>query len=110
MKQSYLWFLSVVALTGLWAFPQAERKTVPGSGPDGVPQAMFFAHHLGADHAEGITTLDMNGDGRPDILSGAYRYENPGPAGGEWKRHQYRIVGVHDEFVSDCGEWTIDVN
>ena len=67
-------------------------------------------HRLGTDHAEGITTLDMNGDGYPDILSGAYWYENPGPNGGEWKRHQYREAGTVGEFVSDCGEWTIDVN
>src|SRR5438270_13547528 len=73
-------------------------------------QVTFFVHRLGTDHAEGITTLDMNGDGRPDILSGAYWYENPGSRGGEWKRHQYRTVGIHDEFVSDCGEWTVDVN
>jgi hypothetical protein len=75
-----------------------------------VPQATFFVHRLGTDHAEGITTLDMNGDGRPDLLSGAYWYENPGPQGGEWTRHQYREAGTKDEFVSDCGEWTIDVN
>jgi len=52
----------------------------------------------------------MNGDGRPDILSGAYWYENPGPNGGEWQRHQYRTVEIVGEFVSDCGEWTVDVN
>ena len=52
----------------------------------------------------------MNGDGFPDILSGAYWYENPGPQGGDWKQHQFRTVGTHGEFVSDCGEWTIDVN
>ena len=34
----------------------------------------------------------------------------PGPQGGEWKRHQYREVGMMNEFVSDCGEWTVDVN
>ena len=92
------------------AQPQTDRKTSPGPGPDGIPQTTFLAHHLGTDHAEGITTLDMNGDGRPDLLSGAYWYENPGPAGGEWKRHQYRTVGILKEFVSDCGEWTVDVN
>jgi len=81
-----------------------------GPAPGGANQAAFFIHRLGTDHAEGITTLDMNGDGRPDILSGAYWYENPGPQGGEWKRSQYREVGVMNEFVSDCGEWTIDVN
>ena len=87
-----------------------ERKTTRGPGPGGVPQATFFAHRLGTDHAEGVTTLDMNGDGLPDILSGAYWYENSGPNGGEWKRHQYREAGIMNEFVSDCGEWTVDVN
>ena len=75
-----------------------------------MPQATFFVHQLSVDHAEGITTIDMNGDGRPDILSGAYWYENPGPQGGEWKRHQYRTVEIVGEFVSDCGEWAVDVN
>ncbi len=102
-------FLVLSTLTFL-ALAQTERKSTPGPGPGAVPQATFFAHRLGTDHAEGVTTLDMNGDGLPDILSGAYWYENPGPQGGEWKRHQYREVGTVNEFVSDCGEWTIDVN
>jgi FG-GAP-like repeat len=89
---------------------QNERKPHPGNGPNGVPQTTFIAHRLGSDHAEGITTMDMNGDGRLDLLSGAYWYENPGPQGGEWKQHQYRKVGMLGEFVSDCGEWTVDVN
>jgi hypothetical protein len=90
--------------------PNPERKTTPGPGPGGVPQVTFSVHRLGTDHAEGVTTLDMNGDGYPDILSGAYWYENPGPNGGPWQRHQYREVGIVGEYVSDCGEWTIDVN
>src|SRR5207248_9736117 len=74
-------FLSIAAA-------ESARKTAPGNAPGDVPQVAFFVHRLGTDHAEGITTLDMSGDGRPDLLSGAYWYENPGPAGGEWKRHQ----------------------
>lgn len=88
----------------------AQLNKERGNGPDNVPQMNFFAHRLGTDHAEGITTIDMNGDGRPDILSGAYWYENPGPGGGEWIRHQYRTVEIVGEFVSDCGEWAVDVN
>ncbi len=102
--------LSVVPLSflSLGLFAQLNRER--GNGPDNVPQASFFAHRLGTDHAEGITTVDMNGDGKPDILSGAYWYENPGQGGGEWKRHQYRTVDIVGEFVSDCGEWAVDVN
>ena len=106
MKRSCI----VLVLTVLSAVAQTERKTTAGPAPGGAAQITFVTHRLGTDHAEGITTLDMNGDGRPDILSGAYWYESPGPQGGEWKRHQYRTVGIHEEFVSDCGEWTIDVN
>jgi hypothetical protein len=86
------------------------RKPTPGPGPSGSMQPTFIAHRLGTDHAEGITTLDMNNDGFLDLLSGAYWYENPGANGGDWKQHQFRTVGIHNEFVSDCGEWTIDVN
>jgi hypothetical protein len=103
-------FLIVIGSSGSLAFSQAQHKTMAGAGPGGVPQTTFLVHRLGTDHAEGVTTLDMNGDGLPDILSGAYWYENPGPNGGEWKRHQYREVGTLGEFVSDCGEWVIDVN
>lgn len=89
---------------------ETPRKITAGNGPYGAAQETFFTHRLGTDHSEGITTLDMNGDGRPDLVSGAYWYENPGPQGGTWKRHQYRTVGMMGEFVSDCGEWAIDVN
>jgi FG-GAP-like repeat len=86
------------------------RMQHPGNGPDGKPRITFLAHRLGTDHAEGISLLDMNNDGFLDILSGAYWYENPGANGGEWKQHQFRTVGIHNEFVSDCGEWIVDVD
>jgi len=86
------------------------RMAQPGKGPGGEERIAFLAHRLGSDHAEGISLLDMNGDGFPDLLSGAYWYENPGANGGEWKQHQFRTVGIHNEFVSDCGEWIVDVD
>jgi hypothetical protein len=82
----------------------------PGPGPGGESRIAFLTHRLGNDHAEGISLLDMNGDGFKDILSGAYWYENPGASGGEWKQHQFRTVGTHNEFVNDCGEWIVDVD
>ena len=50
------------------------RMQHPGPGPDGKPRTAFLAHRLGSDHAEGISLLDMNGDGFDDLLSGAYWY------------------------------------
>ncbi len=87
-----------------------KRMQQPGKEPDGRPRIAFLTHRLGDDHAEGISMIDMNGDGFVDLLSGAYWYENPGAQGGEWKRHQFRTVGIHGEFVSDCGEWVVDVD
>ena len=48
------------------------RMQHPGNGPGGEPRIAFLSHRLGNDHAEGISLLDMNGDGFPDLLSGAY--------------------------------------
>src|SRR5271165_2196335 len=103
---SYLRFSASLILPAILlttACAQSDRKQTPGEGPNGVPQATFLAHRLGTDHAEGITSMDMNGDGFPDLISGAYWYENPGAKGGEWKQHQFRKVGLLGEFVSDCG-------
>jgi hypothetical protein len=86
------------------------RMKHPGNGPGGAPRIAFLVHRLGTDHAEGISILDMNNDGFPDLLSGAYWYQNPGANGGEWKQHQFRTVGIHNEFVNDCGEWVVDVD
>ena len=87
------------------------RMQHPGASFDGKPSIRMLPHRLGTDHSEGISMLDMNGDGYVDLLSGAYWYENPGAkGGGDWKQHQFRTVGIHNEFVSDCGEWIVDVD
>ncbi len=105
-----LLLLSAVCRAQDPAHATEKRMQQPGNGPGGKPSLSFLTHRLGTDHAEGISMIDMNGDGFVDLLSGAYWYENPGAQGGEWKQHQFRTVGIHDEFVSDCGEWVVDVD
>lgn len=107
--------------------PSARQNEKSGEGRESTSPyhkapVTFFVHRLGTDHAEGCSIMDMNGDGRPDITSGVYWYENPGPAGGEWKTHKFRQIApnVHGistgnkpfwtEFVADNGEFAIDVN
>ncbi len=118
MKISHLFLVSVAAFTAGVVTVHAQdpahatefRRQHPGPDMDGKQRIAFLTHRLGSDHAEGISMIDMNGDGFTDLLSGAYWYENPGANGGEWKQHQFRTVGIHNEFVSDCGEWVVDVD
>ena len=92
--------------------PDSGAGIVPAYGASPYPKLplTFFAHRLGTDHCEGVSVMDFNGDGRLDIISGAYWYENPGPAGGPWVRRQFRLVPTLDERVTDCGEFLLDVN
>ncbi|MGH9353731.1 MAG: FG-GAP repeat domain-containing protein, partial [Terriglobia bacterium] len=95
--------------------PQTGQAVTPVSrGAD-----IFLSHRIGTDHAEAVSVMDVNGDGRLDIISGAYWYENPGPLSAVWNRHQFREVVVAPfriageskiEFVSDSAQFLVDVN
>lgn len=109
------------------AVPMAGAKDSRAAQPGGMQTitpvsrraTIFLSHRLGTDHAEAVSVMDMNGDGRPDIVSGAYWYENPGPLGVAWRRHQFRYISVwpfhitgenKTEFVADCAQFPVDVN
>ena len=101
-----------------WALPQ-PAQTKGAVTPTSRRADIFLSHRIGTDHAESLSVLDMNGDGRPDIVSGAYWYENPGALGAVWKRHQWRDISVWPfeitgdkkiEFVADCAQFVVDVN
>jgi len=80
------------ALAAAVVTPLSARRDPEQTGATATPVSrradLFLSHRIGTDHAESLSVLDMIGDGRPDIVSGAYWYENPGALGVEWKRHQ----------------------
>jgi FG-GAP-like repeat len=117
--------LTAAAAPGLAAIPKSPSEPMPralqGGAITPVPRRadVFLSHRIGTDHAEAVSVMDMNGDGKLDIVSGAYWYENPGPLGTVWKRHQWRYVSVwpfryaskvKPEFVADCAQFPVDVN
>jgi hypothetical protein len=116
--------LGAAAVPSLVGVAPVDAPPVPAQGaaaitPESRRATTFLSHRLGTDHAEALSLLDMNGDGRQDVVSGAYWYENPGPNGVEWKRHQWRYISVWPfhitginkiEFVADCAQFTLDVN
>ncbi len=104
--------------------PQVQQKQSAARAQSAITPVsrradIFLSHRLGTDHAEAVSVMDMNGDGKLDIVSGAYWYENPGAAGVNWKRHQWRYVEAKPfhvtgenkiEFVADCAQFPVDVN
>ena len=81
-----------------------------GPAPGGVEQATFFVHRLGTDHAEGITTLDMNGDGGQTFSAERIGMRTPVRRAASGSGISIAKSSMIGEFVSDCGEWTVDVN
>jgi len=110
--------LAAAALSPLRGSPR-PAQTQGAITPVSRRADIFLSHRIGTDHAEAVSVLDMNGDGRPDIVSGAYWYENPGALGVAWKRHQWREISVWPfhitdlnkvEFVADCAQFVVDAN
>src|SRR2546423_12884694 len=46
--------------------------------------------------SEGVAVVDVNKDGKPDIIIGDCWYEAPQQPGGEWRRHIIRTDRVYD--------------
>ncbi|MBW7863810.1 MAG: VCBS repeat-containing protein [Candidatus Hydrogenedens sp.] len=55
---------------------------------------------------ESAGVFDVNGDGLPDIVSGAWWYEGPDFK----KRHRIGPVAAHDEYYDDFSTIPLDVN
>ncbi len=96
-------FTAFLGIGPVHAQPQYQYPRTMNESTSKEP--VFTLHEIGTDHSEATAVLDVNGDGRLDVTSGAYWYEAPG-----WKRHKFREAKIEGEFVVNCGEFAIDAD
>lgn len=77
-------------------------------------EILFRKHTLDLGPSETAAVADVNGDGRLDIISGEFWYEQAPPAqkgdGSRWTQHQFRELGYRHFYLEDLSDLAIDVN
>ncbi len=65
----------------------------------------FEKHTIDLGASETAAFVDVNGDGRLDILSGEYWYEAP-----HWIKHKFRELNFTENYVDNFSDLPLDVN
>jgi hypothetical protein len=68
-------------------------------------EILFERMMIDAGASETAAVVDINGDGRPDIVSGEYWYEAP-----KWTKHQFRQIDFTNNYVDNFSDLALDVN
>lgn len=80
------------------------------AGDDAIP---FRKHTLDLGMSEPVTVVDMNRDGRLDIVSGENWYEQLPPkpgAGPRFIKHKFRDLPYTNFYLEDLSDLALDVN
>lgn len=85
---------ALFALLTLLAFPFGRPADIP-----------FLKHEIDLGANESATWADINGDGRPDLVSGENWFEAP-----KWTRHRFRDLPFLNNYIDNFSDHAIDVN
>ena len=83
-------------------FCVAVLMSIAATRPEEIP---FEKHTIDLGASEPAAFVDVNNDGRLDILSGEYWYEAPG-----WRKHRFRDLNFTDNYIDDFSDLPLDVN
>lgn len=78
---------------------------VVGTGATRTPEIPFQKIELDTGANETAAFADINGDGRPDIVSGENWYENP-----TWKKHRFRELPFDNNYLDDFSDLPLDAD
>lgn len=69
------------------------------------PEIPFVKHTIDLGASETAAIVDINGDGKPDIVSGENWYEAP-----KWTKHHFRDILYTNYYIDDLSTLPLDVD
>jgi len=89
----------------LFAFAAIAIVAVAGWSTSRPDDIIFDRMMIDPGASETAAVADINGDGKPDIVSGEYWYEGP-----KWIKHKFREINFTNNYVDDFSDLPLDVN